>query len=118
MKNEWNQFLFKNNGSFLQSYQWGEFQKSLGRSFWRIEEEKIKALVIKYELPLVGNYLYCPRGPVEEPSNKDWSKFLGKIKQIAEKEKSIFFKVEPPCQRQAAILKKEGFVFVDYFYIF
>ena len=97
---EWNQFIVQNNGSFLQSEQWGEFQKTFGRKTWRVEVGgDLKALIIKHNLPLLRNYLYCPRGPVLRNGAGDRSRiiklFIKEIKKIAKKERSIFLKVEP-----------------------
>jgi len=92
-KNQWNQFIIQNKGSFLQSYQWGEFQELLNRKIWRIEIQGLKGLIIKHDLPLGKNYLYCPRGPVVQGGDIDI--FLKEVKEIAQQEKSIFFKIEP-----------------------
>jgi len=98
-KEEWNQFIIENNGSFLQSWSWGEFQESLGRQIWRLETEGLKALLIKYNLPLEKNYLYCPRGPIVQRTTNNKQRtinlFLDQVKKIAKQEKSIFFKIEP-----------------------
>ncbi|MFH1611794.1 MAG: peptidoglycan bridge formation glycyltransferase FemA/FemB family protein [bacterium] len=96
-KTKWNEFVVKNNGSFLQSYEWGEFQKSLGRKIWRIEIDGLKALIIRHNLPLGRNYLYCPRPVIlsEAKNLVEIEKFVNKVKIIAREEKSIFFKVEP-----------------------
>ena len=75
-------------GSFLQSAQWQEFQKALGRRTWRLH----KVLVIKHDLPLGKNYLYSPRPSVMSVAGQS---FLNDVKKIAEEEKSIFLKVEP-----------------------
>ena len=73
--------MTRNGGSFLQSWEWGQFQQSFGRSCRRLkipsfakasadkkdirfENDAGQALVIKYDLPLGRSYLYCPRGPV------------------------------------------------------
>ncbi|MBU1255796.1 aminoacyltransferase [Patescibacteria group bacterium] len=93
-KIQWNQFITQNKGSFLQSYQWGEFQELLKRKIWRIETQELKGLIIKHDLPLGKNYLYCPRGPVVQ-LEANISIFLKEVKEIARQEKSIFFKIEP-----------------------
>ncbi len=72
--------------SFLQSEQWEELQKAVGREVWRIGQ----TLVIKHNLPLKKNYLYCPRGPIGS-----LEVFLKEIEEVAQKEKSIFLKIEP-----------------------
>ena len=62
---EWNKFIIENKGSFLQSWEWGEFQESLGRKVWRLGDcENWAALVVRHDLPFGKNYLYCPGGPV------------------------------------------------------
>ena len=92
-KQDWNQFITRNNGSFLQSWQWGEFQKSYDRKIWRIEKPALGALVIKHNLPFGKNYLYCPRGPIGP-----LDEFLREIKQIVKQQKSIFLKIEPEAK--------------------
>ena len=106
-KEIWNQFIIQNKGSFLQSWQWGEFQKLLNRKIWRIQADNLKALVIKYDLPLGKNYLYCPMGLVTEDN---LNSFLEEIKEIAQQEKSIFFKIEP-CRSPRSDLYQKGLIF-------
>ena len=73
--------------SFLQSSEWLEFQKSLGRKVWQVETIN----VIKYNLPIKKSYLYAPRCGGNFLSEQ----FLNKIKEIARQENSIFLKIEP-----------------------
>jgi lipid II:glycine glycyltransferase (peptidoglycan interpeptide bridge formation enzyme) len=101
-ENIWNEFIFSfENSQFLQSWQWAEFQKILGRKIFRLglfENEKILAvaLLIKMPLPFLKSYLYCPRGPIFKENNEKVTKiFLEKIKEIGKKEKSIFLRFEP-----------------------
>jgi len=85
--------------SFLQSNQWLDFQKSLGRKVWQVEEIGI----IRYNLPFGKSYLYSPRCEGKFFSDL----FLEKIKEIAKQENAIFFKAEP---RDNINLKQFGFV--------
>lgn len=75
------------NKSFLQSKEWFDFQKSLGRKVWQIGEIG----VIKYNLPFGKSYLYSPRCESKFLSDL----FFKKIKDVAKQENSIFFKIEP-----------------------
>ena len=95
---------------FLQSWEWGEFQQSLGRKIWRLgvldsQSLVASALVIKHNLPLGRNYLYCPRGPIFETKNQGLKtknyldELLEKIIEIAKQENSLFVRIEPPVEK-------------------
>ncbi len=67
----YNRFVMENEaGSFLQGYEWGEWQAALGRQiirYWILDtgREKIGAVqFIKMPLPFGKYYLYAPYGPV------------------------------------------------------
>ena len=107
-KDAWNNFIFsqvKRPGSeFLQSWEWGAFQKKLGRKVWyfgiKNESQMIaQALVVKHNLPLCKSYFYCPRGPIIPASGDSKSKILEllikEIKEIAKGENAIFWRMEP-----------------------
>jgi lipid II:glycine glycyltransferase (peptidoglycan interpeptide bridge formation enzyme) len=57
------------NITFLQSKEWRKFQENVGRKTYSITGNCFSASIIKHQLPLVGNYLYIPRGPVMPISN-------------------------------------------------
>lgn len=94
--------------SFLQSSDWTDFQKSLGREVWQIDGID----VIKRNLPFGKSYLYSPRCRGDFLS-KD---FLKKVRNIAKKENAIFFKIEPSyvesdsTSESKPSLEKFGFV--------
>ena len=77
--------------SFLQSQEWADFQKSLGRKVWQVELIN----VIKHDLPLGKNYLYsshlCFSSFGGQAYFESWA---DKIKKIAKKEKAIFLKLD------------------------
>lgn len=101
-KDIWEQKMSsQSQAQFLQSWEWGEFQKRLGRKFWRLEIEGEYFLVIKMSLPLGWNYLYLPRMRVELNG-----KILAALKELASREKSVFIRIEPLNQN----LEKLGLV--------
>ncbi|KKU39792.1 MAG: hypothetical protein UX55_C0028G0012, partial [Candidatus Azambacteria bacterium GW2011_GWE2_46_45] len=55
-KEHWNRFVIEHDGSFLQSREWGEFQKKTGRKIWPLwykdgDEIQAVALIIRHGLP-------------------------------------------------------------------
>ncbi len=111
-QDRWNKFVAENGSQFLESADWADFQENLGRRVWRLalvhdsRENEILAvaLVIKYFLPLDQNYLYSPRGPIVETKNY-FNLLINKIKEIAQKENSIFIRLEPTSEKQKVLLE-------------
>jgi lipid II:glycine glycyltransferase (peptidoglycan interpeptide bridge formation enzyme) len=122
-KNLWNNFVGSQRRSqFLQSWEWGEFQKSIGRSIWRFGIErngKLAAvcLLVKHDLPMGKSYFYSPRGPVVDQAYgvKEYEelleKLINKITELANDNNAIFLRIEPPIEKPSEInLAKLGFV--------
>lgn len=71
-KNEWDAFVLKHgprSGLFLQSWNWGEFQKDSGekvdRVVWMVNGDlQAVAQVIHKTISRFGSYTYIPRGPI------------------------------------------------------
>jgi len=117
-KQSWNKFVLANNGSFLQSWEWGEFQEKIGRKVFRlsnchpefisgsnpevlkqVQDDKVgwAAQFIEYKIPCVNKtYWYAPKGPAGEFSifNFQFSNFLEQIKKTVGKD-VIFFRLGP-----------------------
>lgn len=91
-KEQWNNFIIQNaprSGAFLQSFDWGEFQESIGRKVIRVNN---LGQFIKMPLTLGKKYLYCPRGPIR--------KYFNEMETLAKKEKSVFVRFEPPIENK------------------
>ncbi len=65
-KEEWNNYLKKNNPQFLQSWQWGEFRKNYQevKRLGLYKDDLIGVCQIFTEKLPFGKYLYIPYGPV------------------------------------------------------
>ncbi len=111
---QWNDFLLSQPtqaGIFLQSWEWLEFQKALGRKVWRLgitrkdtnektkEHEELIGVcgIAKYKLPMGKSYLYALRGPVlnAELRIKNAELLVERIREIAKQEQAIFLRIEP-----------------------
>lgn len=104
---QFNAFAAKiNRAQFLQSFEWGEFQRAMGNEVFYLglaEKEDIlaAALLIKIKLPLGQNYLYCPRGPIvrgfiKGEDQREFDLLWRAIIKLAKEQKSAFVKFEPP----------------------
>lgn len=94
---------------FLQSWEWGEFQASVGHQVFRLGAENDSgeliavATLIKKNIGFGWSYLFCPRGPSTKfsifsavaDSIKDIDFIFDEIKKIAQREKALFLRFEP-----------------------
>ena len=129
-KEIWENFLLEiEEKTFLQSWDWGEFQFKIGEKIWRLGIYEINsqlttqnpqllglALVIKI-VAKRGNFLFVPHGPLireSTTSNKQQvlETLLEKLKGIARDEKVTFIRVAPLWERteeNIEIFQKLGF---------
>ena len=113
-KENWNNFILANGGSFLQSFEWGEFQENFGRKVFRIKASgppssrlrrdsgvTTQAQFIEMTMPIIKKkYWYCPKGPIFENSktqisNSQIQNFIKVISGAAMKEGVMFFRIGP-----------------------
>ena len=114
-KENWESFLLKcNDKTFLDSWNWGEFQKREGEKIWRFgiydNKELISvALVIKIKARR-GTFLFVPHGPVVELGIKNYELRIleiltNKLKEIAKQEKAHFIRIAPICEKNEDNIK-------------
>lgn len=90
----WNLDVLRLGGGFLQSWQWGEFQRSLGRDVLRLREQDALAQLIRMPLPFGKSYWYCPRGPLGA---------LPSIAMDADVKRGLFLRVEPAAPPEGGV---------------
>ncbi len=117
-ESEWSDFV--NNArahTFLQSWEWGEFNRAMGSSIWRLgvlEGGKLAgvALVLKVTARR-GSFLFVPHGPlVDWNAEECLRKLLSHIRRIAKEEGVAFVRVAPSQKKDeagAAFLRNMGF---------
>ncbi len=104
-KNIWENFLKeREEKTFLNSWNWGEFQKKEGCKIWRwgfYNEDKLIALALVLKIKARrGTFLFVPHGPVvKEEKEKVLRELLEKGKETAKKEKAVFLRVAPIAKR-------------------
>jgi len=111
-KQIWEDFLLQcKDKTFLDSWNWGEFQKMTGSKIWRFGAYKDKelisiALVIKVEAKR-GTFLFVPHGPVIKKSSDVGSLevLLGELREIARKENCSFIRISPIWQKSEENIK-------------
>jgi lipid II:glycine glycyltransferase (peptidoglycan interpeptide bridge formation enzyme) len=101
-------------GQFLQSWDWGEFQKQRGKRVWRfgiyVEDQLVSAIqIIEHKLPLSRSYVYAPHGPVFAREVSELQKeqiiklYLSKARDITSSTTDsfeVFFRLEPRLKRE------------------
>lgn len=114
-KEAWRSFLLKcKEKTFLDSWNWGEFQEKEGKKIWRLgvynsEELIASALVIRIKARR-GIFLFVPHGPIFSEQltiNKEQilEALLEELKIIAKKEKASFIRIAPIWERSEENIK-------------
>jgi len=123
-KDEWENFLLqRTEKTFLQSWNWGEFNIKMGSKIWRLgvyNQERLVgvALVIKISARR-GTFLFIPHGPViiEEISIQDEKEILElilvQLSDTAKTEKASFIRVSPIILQETKGYPENENIFVD-----
>ena len=100
--------------SFLQTQNWLDFQKYIGRKTWIFNDGKIRANIIQHDLPFGKNYLYIPHGPeiylgeIQSGLKNEVDNFLKYLKDLAKENNSIFIKMEPMEDVVLEVIYRKG----------
>jgi len=116
-KKIWEDFVSEcKEKTFCQSWNWGNFNQSMGDDVWRFgifEDERIVAVaqVLKIKAKR-GSFLFVPHGPlIKEGDKKEIIKTtLEELKKLAKKEKVTFIRFSPILEVvDSKIFKELGF---------
>ena len=106
-KEKYKKFYLENNGNFMQSYEWGQFNiKSRHQipHYVGIEENGTilcEALLLEKKGPFQLSYFYCPRGYIIDFNNTElFEKFTEELKKFVKKHHGIYLKVDPEIEYQ------------------
>jgi peptidoglycan pentaglycine glycine transferase (the first glycine) len=99
------------DGGFLQSEYWRMFQESVGRKTFQLEEKDesgntlIFSNAIAHRLPLVGDYIYVPRGPIINQKSKI-KKFLNNLISLAKENNAGWIRIEPNSREEHELISE------------
>lgn len=116
-KETWESFLSKcADKTFLQSWNWGEFQTRTGNKIWRLgiydreqtannSEQLIAVALVSKITARRGTFLLIQHGPnikskIKNQKSKILETFLEELKQIAKSEKASFIRIAPILERK------------------
>lgn len=120
-KEQWQNFVFAQKFySFLQSFEWGQFQILNNCKIFRIggfiDEQLIgTALIIKIKAKR-GTFLFCPHGPLvqlKEP-RQFFKEFTNFLKDLGKRERADFIRLStvlPSTKANAQLLENLGYQF-------
>jgi len=127
-KAAWNIFVKTNYplvGAFMQAWEWGEFQKSIGRKVERYflyngDEPIASFALVHYSLPFGLSYGYMPRGPVIAKNCAQASELLNIFKATKKWAKQkfpdlLFLRLEPPISQISIKENGDGFYIPNYY---
>ena len=109
-REKWNEFVAVNNGSFMQSWQWGEFKHG-DTHVMRVvakSEDGMEWLGVAqlYRRPLRRGkfYYYLPRGPVVKGGDYEVAlEFLKRLPEAAHKRRAVFLRIDPAMMEDAGM---------------
>jgi lipid II:glycine glycyltransferase (peptidoglycan interpeptide bridge formation enzyme) len=111
---EWDELLkWSKRKSFLQTWQWGEFQRYLGKEIERLaiyQNRKLIGMTLcTIENSRFEKYLYCPRGPLlVEDTVEKYTQVLGALKEYWSSKDVGSIKVDPAFVKDSEISKVPG----------
>ena len=118
-KLQWDEYLNQcPKKTFLQTWEWGEFQKAQGNDIQRLailEGNKLRGLTLcVLQKSFLSKYIYCPRGPLMVENTPDeYSNILRELKEYWAQKGIYGIKLEPAFVKDtpiAQIPKSLGFI--------
>ena len=85
-----------------QSKEWQKLQDDLGEKSFYKKEDNYQYLAILKSTP-VGNYLYCPYGPIAN-DKAAFKQAIESLKKLAKEQTAVFIRVEPFNREEAKYL--------------
>jgi len=119
-KNTWENFLLScQEKTFLQSWNWGDFQEGMGNKIWRFgffDKESLIAVSLVFKIAAKrGKFFLIQHGPVVKNNNlreEVLKSLIKELKKMKEQEKVSFIRMNPLWERSKenkSFFQKLGF---------
>lgn len=98
-------------GNLLQSHSWERYSELEGHQTYWLESSDYQLLAVQHHTPL-GDYLYCPYGPVldETDSHAALKHALEALNSLAKAHQAFFVRIEPTYAFQTSEMANLGLV--------
>jgi lipid II:glycine glycyltransferase (peptidoglycan interpeptide bridge formation enzyme) len=93
------------DGGLFQSDEWARLQAAAGHEAYPFQGVGFEGHAFIHTLPLIGRYLFLPRGPVVNTTIFASEEFRRQLLEFAEATRSSWIRVEPQTDETLAILK-------------
>ena len=97
---------FAPDGGLLQSDEWAKLQAVSGHEAQTFSGTGFEAKAFLHVLPLIGGYLFIPRGPIVDTTLFDSESLKTRLTEAALSAKAGWIRVEPQTKEALAILKQ------------
>ncbi len=120
---QWDAFVLKHGGCFLQSWGWSQFQESLGRNVYRFRIDApsglppgegsdltvVQFLLVMQPMRFGLRYAYVPRGPIIDPqmAGERLQSVTETLRETLRREGAIFARVEFPFRADESPVTRE-----------
>ena len=119
-KKTWDNFVTsQKKHTFLHAWEWGEFNRAVGESVWRLgvyDDNQLTAVALVLGVKARrGSFIFIPHGPVLRQGyarQAILAELVKKLKEIAREEKAIFIRISPLLEDNEenwALFKNFGF---------
>lgn len=119
-KTIWDQFVVENEGTFLHSWEWGEFNSLLGHTIHRygiFEQNNLVACFLALKITARrGTFLFVPHGPIVKKGGNISSIFeelITSLKKISREQNCSFVRISPlfeNTEEYRTLFKRSGFI--------
>ncbi|MFA9262481.1 MAG: lipid II:glycine glycyltransferase FemX [Undibacterium sp.] len=94
------------DGGLLQSDEWAKLQIASGHEAMSFQGSGFEGIAFQHTLPVIGKYLFIPRGPVANTASLDAESLKSEFIRMAESSRAHWLRIEPQTEACLQSLKQ------------